>query len=370
MAETRRMTCAGGSSDPPRTIVLELTYRCNLRCRMCWWWGDSGVLRQRENVEDELSLEELRRFVHSVSPFRPHIRITGGEPFIRQDLFALIEYIRNESMSCSLITNGTLCDLESTTRLVEGGTVSHITFSLNGDRQVDARVRGSGAFDKTIAAIKHLTAVKRTLSAPKPRSMINCVISRYNVEGLADLIRIGRQLGVPVRLQHITWYDERTVREHMSRLKDLFDLNDDTLRGFVNDAHDFDYKMLLNVLRTEDYLGHQGPVDPLLTLPALTGRQVEKWYTDLGYCSAYGCDYVSNVGRVKANGEVIPCPQVDYSLGNIRETGFVEIFQSVPARTFRQVVSESLLPGCVRCCKLRWSSQGIDYQQAFGHQDG
>jgi MoaA/NifB/PqqE/SkfB family radical SAM enzyme len=320
---------------------------------MCWWWGDQGIVQQRENPQDELSLEEWQRFIDSVSFFQPHIRITGGEPFLRADMFELVAYIQEKSLTCSFISNGTLFDRESITRLVELN-VSQITFSLHGDSRADARVRGDGAFDKTIGAIEMLLAAKERLCASQPQLMINCVISRHNLEGLSHVIRMGQQWGVHVRLQHLIWYDRATLDRHALRLKELFGLTDPTLQGLVRPTGTLDYDRLSDILESEGYIAPYDPARPSLTLPTLNREGIRLWYTDPVYCGASRCEYVFRAGRVKANGEVIACPFINYSLGNIRERDFTELFQSAPAVRFRQIVSEELLPGCVRCCKLHW----------------
>jgi MoaA/NifB/PqqE/SkfB family radical SAM enzyme len=168
--------------DFPPHIVIEMTYRCNLHCRMCWWWGAQGVAEARENLDDELSLAEWKKFVDSVAPFRPGIRITGGEPFLRPDSIELAAYITGQGLACSFITNGTLLDQARIERLVSSG-VWQINFSIDSDRQGDESVRGLGAFDRTLVAIQALTAEKIRQKTGRPEVLVNCVVTPENVAG-------------------------------------------------------------------------------------------------------------------------------------------------------------------------------------------
>ncbi len=57
-----------GSSAPPETISLFLTYRCNLRCKMCGQWGRVGSSRDypQEILGAHLSLEEIEGVLSEV----------------------------------------------------------------------------------------------------------------------------------------------------------------------------------------------------------------------------------------------------------------------------------------------------------------
>ena len=33
-------------SEPPKSVELQLTYSCNLRCRMCGQWGPNGIFKK------------------------------------------------------------------------------------------------------------------------------------------------------------------------------------------------------------------------------------------------------------------------------------------------------------------------------------
>ena len=338
-------------SFPLRTIVVELTERCNLRCRMCWWWGDAGIAPPRADGQHELSLAEWQAFIDDVSPYRPHLRLTGGEPLVRPDVFDLIAYARARGLACSMITNGTRLDTAGAAHLVAAG-VEGVTVSLHGDAAADAAVRGPGAFAQTVAALEALVAARQ--SAPLPHVMINCVITAYNLEGLPAVIALGRRLGVHVRLQHLMWYDRATVDAHRRTMRESFGHDDATLEGFVHGAQMPDVARLLDLLAAQDYLQSRNPGGPSLTVPALTRRDVERWYSDSAYCGATGCEYVARAARVKANGDVAACAFVEDVWGNVRERSLREIVASPRARHFRSVVSRRLLPGCARCCKLDW----------------
>jgi MoaA/NifB/PqqE/SkfB family radical SAM enzyme len=87
----------------PMKISFAVTYRCNLRCRMCHIW-------KRGPDRDELSLNEIDRFFELANDFS-WVGLTGGEPFLREDLPEIVEAIgrRSRRLGCLHInTNGQL----------------------------------------------------------------------------------------------------------------------------------------------------------------------------------------------------------------------------------------------------------------------
>ena len=69
-------------------VLLEVTRRCNLRCRFCFAEGDAP----------EPTLEELCAAVDDIfektSPAKPLLQLSGGEPTLRDDLPALVRHVR------------------------------------------------------------------------------------------------------------------------------------------------------------------------------------------------------------------------------------------------------------------------------------
>lgn len=70
-----------GAATRPRVLTHTVTFRCNARCVMCDSW--------RLPEQDELSLEEIER-IYSQLPTLDVLRLTGGEPFLRKDLGAIV----------------------------------------------------------------------------------------------------------------------------------------------------------------------------------------------------------------------------------------------------------------------------------------
>jgi MoaA/NifB/PqqE/SkfB family radical SAM enzyme len=63
----------GGYSLLPDLLVLEISNRCNLRCKMCWWDFD------RQEGDDQLNLTEIKMLIDQIKRFKPNLTINGEE---------------------------------------------------------------------------------------------------------------------------------------------------------------------------------------------------------------------------------------------------------------------------------------------------
>src|SRR4030043_408329 len=76
---------SGFRAHAPRVIDLELTNRCNLRCRMCWFYGESGVGDTHRG--EELSTDDVFRVIDQASKFKSAMYLGGAEPLLRGAFF-------------------------------------------------------------------------------------------------------------------------------------------------------------------------------------------------------------------------------------------------------------------------------------------
>jgi MoaA/NifB/PqqE/SkfB family radical SAM enzyme len=141
--------------------------------------------------EPELSKEEWFKVIDSAANLRPAaILLTGGEPFLRPDIFEIIRYISDKGIATHLCTNGTLLDESAVDRL-KGTGINTISVSLDSYLpRVHNYIRGKDVFEEVIAGIKRLR--KRM---PEVKIGINCLISRLNFRGIDRMVDLAGDLG-------------------------------------------------------------------------------------------------------------------------------------------------------------------------------
>ena len=141
--------------NPPWFLVLSPGHACNLRCAGCY--ADSGATC--DDGAPKLDWSTLDRLISEAQDLWgvPLIAFSGGEPLMYRsegkDLLDLVE--KHAHCLYLMFTNGTLIDRETAARLARLGNLTP-ALSVEGMReQTDAR-RGTGAFDRVLAAMAHL----------------------------------------------------------------------------------------------------------------------------------------------------------------------------------------------------------------------
>ncbi len=173
-------------------IQWHLTERCNLKCRHCYQEG--------KKVE-EMPLAAVSRVIAEAAQmirdwqeaydleFAPSFNVTGGEPFLRADFFAILELMTEAGFPCYVLSNGTLITLDRAHVLADLG-VQGVQVSLEGPEPVHDAIRGPGSFAASRRGIENL------LAAGVPVSL-NATLSRFNADYFLDLVALAAGLGVP-----------------------------------------------------------------------------------------------------------------------------------------------------------------------------
>ncbi len=167
-----------GVPSAPVQIDASITGRCNLKCRYCFY---SDSMEKAADLPTESWLDLFSEF-GSIGVRR--VCLSGGEPFVRSDLFTLIDSIIENKMRYSILTNGTLIDETALARFSEGKRrirLDSIQISIDGSRaEIHDKSRPPRSFDK---AIEVLRLLKKEGFPVTTRVTIN----RHNVGDLENI---------------------------------------------------------------------------------------------------------------------------------------------------------------------------------------
>jgi cyclic pyranopterin phosphate synthase len=177
---------------PLRNLRLSVTDRCNLRCSYCMPEEDYLWLPRR----DLLTFEELERLVEAFTRVGVHkLRLTGGEPLLRQDLPELVRRLRrNERLEeIAMTTNGVL--LAEQAESLQAAGLGRVTVSL--DSLDPAR------FERLTRRRNHAAVLEGIRSVQElgfRGTKIDTVVVRgVNDDELPELVEYGRRVGAEVR---------------------------------------------------------------------------------------------------------------------------------------------------------------------------
>src|SRR5512141_3000537 len=157
----------------PRTLDIELTPRCNLRCRYCYFFNNPAV------VYRELPTDEWLKFFNELGSLGVmNVVLAGGEPFMRDDLPVLLEGIVRNRMRFSLLSNGALIDDEIAAFIAGTRRCDCVQVSVDGAcAAVHDSCRGKDSFDGAIRGI-------HTLQRHRVNVAVRATIHRNNVNDL------------------------------------------------------------------------------------------------------------------------------------------------------------------------------------------
>ena len=130
----------------PRTMILLLNKRCNLRCDFCdlWHYTDMMPFESAATIIARAPKAGVKTLV-----------ITGGEPFLHPRIFEVIEMARNLDLGVNITTNATLLvkDLDR----LKASRVNSLSISLDGFQATHDRLRGvNGTYDEVMDAVEVL----------------------------------------------------------------------------------------------------------------------------------------------------------------------------------------------------------------------
>ncbi|MHA1704730.1 MAG: radical SAM protein [Promethearchaeota archaeon] len=133
----------------PISIQIELTKKCNLNCFYC---GINELIKKED--KQELDTQEWKNLLHRLKEIQVFdISLTGGEIFLRDDIFEILEVAKkNNFPTIRLTSNGTLINKTIANKL-KNLNFLNIEISIDGDRNTHDQIRGKGSFDRVIKGI-------------------------------------------------------------------------------------------------------------------------------------------------------------------------------------------------------------------------
>lgn len=184
---------AGRPLAGPLLGTLVITYRCNYSCEFCEL--PARAVRRRREGTAEFDAGEMRTLIRGFKAIRTAaVGITGGEPFLREDLFDVLAEIRRLGMVAHVNTNGHFLTPENVRRLIRTGLES-VNISLDApDAATHNRIRGNRrSFDRILAGIEE---IRRRRRGKRPRIGLTTVLTGATVEKALEMAELARDLGV------------------------------------------------------------------------------------------------------------------------------------------------------------------------------
>ncbi len=318
------------NKGPVFIVPWRCTFACNNTCVHCTSAG-------KKQAQDEMNTEEAKKLVDQVADFgATFFGVTGGQPFLRKDLFEVLDYATQKGLCTSVITDGRLMDDAAFKNIVKNQT--KISVSIDGAKETNDAIRGKGAYDGAISAIERSSK----------ENLLNCLVftfanaenaSNANEKDIRHVLDLAKNYGA----RWVVFHGMVPYNGDKSCLN--ADLSPAQYEWVCNKLYDltaeYDGKPCINV-----YIPFYARVAKQRGMP-----DFEKWYNGffLGRC------FFGKFMSVAENGEVIPCSYNDvYRVGNIKGKPLRAIWEEMQQKEFfSKIKDKANLKGKCGVCEFK-----------------
>ena len=325
-------------------VQMHLTERCNLRCKHCYQTG--------KNV-DEMSLSEVKKAIGEIAgtlnawkktydiDFSPSFNVTGGEPFLRSDLFEILSEMGGRGFDSYLLTNGILMDEKKSRDLFSHG-VKGVQVSIEGPEEIHESIRGKGSFSGSLRGV-------RILLDAGLRVTLNVTLSSLNAGSFMDIVELASNLGV-----HSLGFSRLVPSGRGGAM-----LNTMLAAEEVKDLYEKIFSLDTGNLR-------------IVTGDPVASQLSIEIGADRGNIPMGGCAAGVSGLTILPDGTIVPCRRLYIPIGNIKRDSFREIWST--SQVLEALRDRSRYSGKCGSCN-RWAScrgcRAIAYafSQAKGEND-
>jgi radical SAM protein with 4Fe4S-binding SPASM domain len=334
------MASDGVYPELPRNLYLEVTNRCNLKCKACILYKGSW------EPPRDITLEELIRITDQL-PTLEWIALHGiGEPLLNEDLPAMIRHLKNRDVSVQFNSNGILLDESRQSDLIATG-LDELRISLDAaSPQGYKAMRNSNRFDQVVENLRSFVDRIRRQPLCHLKLSLWYLGTCDNIAELPDFIRLAASIGVrAVYLQRLVYFQDDGGYGVATPQKTLMG-SDSQSRALVTQSQALAKQLDIQFNAS----GMAAPLESVRADPA----DRSSWKK---------CFRPKTLMYITANGNVLPCcispfATCDYSsivLGNVFESGLQEIWLGPGYQKFRKTHQTNTPPKCCQGCGIRWS---------------
>ena len=298
----------------PTFMSFNVSNRCNEQCLMCSVW---------RTPSEELSLVEMERIFLDVRRFGIRVlEISGGEPFLRKDIFEILKLVDRIGFLFTVSSNGTLLDPAFVERLNGFRRMLQLAVSVDSlERDVFRKLRGVDALPRVLGNLEALVEKK-----PSFPVKINFTMNRFNYRETMTLLDYAEKLGI---------------------FLSVFPVNQGP--GFLHRSSENDFlprqeerREMASLFRHLAGLRKQGA--PLWDFSRFYERAAAYVLSDpVGPCDA-GSLYLD----LHADGILAPCVDQE-GIGDLRREGISEAYKRIEAQRARLAACAKSSPCCYTC---------------------
>jgi len=280
-------------------LVFSITNRCNLNCPFC---SRNAKITNNQDLQPQIIYKSIESVIKYHKPIV--IGITGGEPLLYPNLFEVLKNVGKYEIPIRLSTNATLLTYDIA-KEISRLEVEQVNISLEGPTKgVHDIIRGEGSFEKTLKGINQLKKFKIPF-------FIKTTISKQNYKYVSETLKLSIKLGA------VGYAVSRTIP--IGRASDnwkKFKVSWENYKNAIQQCLPIAKKYKINFLID----------DPLKSLidPSIV-TYIKNKYNSFNKVWG-GCRAGVKILYVMCNGDIIPCPALPITIGNVYKDNLYSVW--------------------------------------------
>jgi MoaA/NifB/PqqE/SkfB family radical SAM enzyme len=303
----------------PFKINFSITKKCNGRCLTCNIWKE-------KSKGNELSLEEIKLFFQNLPRSVTWLSLTGGEPFLRQDLSEILVLAEKHITNLSLIsipTNGLLQDKIIDVLSNFRSKPLYVSFSINGPEKIHDKITGKkGNYAKTWQT--YLKALQLAKKQKNLKIGLEVNVSSYNLNALPEFLSALSKDKHKITITFSQCADYYSNKDETNILPNSGEKIDKIVKIMLNQ----NYYNLPESIIYANYLKYASHFIKTKKVPVRCVAGIKSFF-------------------VHTNGDISPCLVWNTLLGNLRDLNYdLTKIESKKLTKAREIIKEKKCPLC------------------------
>ncbi len=354
-------------SELPKYVGIKITNACNLRCKHCYQWNETGYHRyiDENRQHDELSLEIIEKILKETENEKSRMYVWGGEPFVYKNFGKLLSLLKEYGRETSICTNAILAD-----RYVDelaGIEKLELLVGLEGPEIIHDSIRGKGTFKKVFDSLDVILE-KKHKGIFKGKISVHTMVSDELRNCLYDYLCFLEKKGIDMVIICFPWFISDRCKKEMdvyykNNCAFLPQYSNSTRPSWYSFNYNFKEEYVDELIRQFEIINKRAWNMVIRYQPNLNSSQVRDFIAGNNVNMNRQCLALAERIDINPDATASACKFFDeFVMGSLKEQTLTEIWNSEAYQEFRKLVSEKLMPVCSTCSVLHLHGMEGNYE--------
>jgi radical SAM protein with 4Fe4S-binding SPASM domain len=344
--------------DFPKWVVFQVTQKCDLKCKMCYEWGENGSYRSKKELA-ELDINVVEKIIEDLAPHNPYFELFGGEPLMYKHLERILQAFKKHRCKVDIPTNGTL--LKRHANALVDNEVRRIWVSIDGSEEFNDLQRGKGVYRRAVDGLEEVYKIRQEKNAKFPLLGVTMVVTPLNYKTIKKFFteEINYNILDNISVEFQLYITQEQYQKHLNFMEEEFQVQQiSCASGLVRDISDFQEididELMTQVIELREFCV-QHNINIIGYPKTMEKENLYNFYHgqwDKMHDKRKKCSFPWIYMEISANGDVSPCHTFyEMKVGNIYEQDTMDIWKGEVFQDFRKKMRSRISPICYACSR-------------------